>query len=454
MGPTGQLMTDELTGNSNFNKKPDVTEKDETVDGHPTDISDDDNAEQALDVTNIAVANKLLSNHHLHVLTESSSSGSVTESICTQYEHHQPAAVEEHKPVEVTEETPEDPDQTVLGFKKSQSTFFEGFLSASNMLKTLNLGQSIKPADGIRIKKADPFIFSTVHFHQADHRFQLYLHQNVFLESNEKFGTVVRGQLVQNLNNGDHSSDGSKVGDAIKGGDSIIVLSNKNLYLFLVTAEEDDDPGQWLRLMRRVDVVKEWQTVRVLPFEMGVRFCFLPGSSSGGNWNLILQDGQHTRNYVKVLQQDNKSKVDEEVCEGDRRKLLDGLKVGGDWEELLFVGPFKALTKIVNEVAQSVDCRSGLVVTSKKFSVISANWTWLLEENGQKPEVQFQLALTDMVECEVKTDTEFVLNFMDERENQHELWCLEFETKYAAQAVLEAIKGPWEKVFDAPLVQK
>lgn len=407
-------------------------------------VDQGDAAELVLDTTNVAVANKLLGNCQLQALTESSSSGSITESICTQYEPA--AAVEEHKAVAVEEEQL----PLAVGFKKSSSTFLEGFLSASNMLK--NLGQvSSKAADGIRLKRAEPFLFSTTNFQRADHRLQLYLMQNVFLEANEKFLSVLRGGLV-----------GEQAVARVE--DSLVVLSNKMLYLFLVTAgteeEQEDDPGQWLRLMRRVEV-KEWECVRVLPFAMGLRFCFSGGAA--GSWNVLLQDGQHTGNYVgSVVRGAMEKRCEEAMCEEQRRKLMEALVPMRDaeeeeeGEELLIVAPFKGLTKIVNENAQGVERgRCALVVTNKRFAVLSGNWTWLLEEREkERPEVLFQLSLTDMVECEVRTDTEFVLNFMDEQENRHELWCLEFESRYAAQKVLEAIQGPWEKVFDAPLVQK
>lgn len=415
-------------------------------------VDQGDAAEIVLDTTNVAVANKLLGNCHLQALTESSSSGSITESICTQYEPS--AAVEEHKAV-VEGDDQQQQQSLAVGFKKSSSTFLEGFLSASNMLK--NLGQvSSKAADGIRLKRAEPFLFSTTNFQRADHRLQLYLMQNVFLETNEKFLSVLRGGLV-----------GEQPTARVE--DSLVVLSNKMLYLFLVTTsspeeEQDDDPGQWLRLMRRVEV-KEWECVRVLPFAMGLRFCFSGGSAA--SWYVLLQDGEHTGNYVRtVVIGAMEKRCEEAMCEEQRRKLMEALMPmrgrerdgdgGEEGEELLIVAPFKGLTKIVNENAQGVERgRSALVVTDKRFAVLSGNWTWLLEEREkERPEVLFQLSLTDMVECEVRTDTEFVLNFMDEQENQHELWCLEFESRYAAQKVLEAIQGPWEKVFDAPLVQK
>lgn len=402
--------------------------------------------EHVLDTTNVAVANKLLGNCQLQALTESSSSGSITESVCTQYEPV--AVVEEHQGAEAGDEeldTAQDQQQPAVGFKKSSSTFLEGFLSASNMLKTL--GQTPRPADGIRLVKAEPFLFSTTHFSRADHRLQLYLHQNVFLEKGEKFVAVVRGTLV-----------GVAAGQLEE--DAIVVLSNRLLYLFVVTAaEEDDDPGQWMRLMRRVEL-KEWTGVRVLPSEMGVRFCFVSGNSE---WNVMLQDGQHTRRYVEEVVVAEAGKVcEEEMCMEVRRKLMGALGInekgkegdGEEKEEFLIVTPLKSLTKIVNENAQSVDRRSALVVTSKRFAVLAANWSWLVAESSGGPEVKFELSLTDMVECEVRSETEFVLNFMDAQEVQHELWCLEFETSCAAQKVFSAIKGPWERVFEVPLGQK
>lgn len=410
------------------------------------DVDMGDTAEEhVLDTTNIIVANKLLGNCQLQALTESSSSGSITESICTQYEPT--AVVEEHTAVLVEEgdnrvqETEED---RPVGFKKSNSMFLEGFISASNMLKTLST--ATKAADGIRLNKAEPFLFSTTNFQRADHRLQLYLHQNVFLESNEKFGSVVRGSLVN--------------AETRKCEDAVVVQSNKVLYLFLVTnEEEEDDPGQWLKLMKRVDL-KNWLAVRLLPFGVGVRFS-LNGGATSDSWELMLRDGQHSRNYVAMVKEQCGKRCDEELCEEHKRKLMGALGIeldgGGEEEEeeLLFLAPFKGLTKIVSEVAQAVEQRSALLVTSKRFVILGPNWTWLATGRpGDVPQVKSVLSLLDMVECEIKSETEFVLNFMDEQVNKHELWCLEWETKQQSQEALDAIKTPWEKAFNESFVAK
>lgn len=387
--------------------------------------------EAALEASSVSVAHKLMGSSQLQTLTESSSSGSITESVCTQYEPQQaPPPVVEHA-VEVGL----DSDQSDVGFKKSSSAFFEGFLNASNMLKNLGNTTSIKAADGIRLVKAEPFLFSTSNFQQTDHRLHLYLHQNVFLESNEKFGSVVRVRYLEDARQGEAPA--------------ILVLSTRMIYLFLVTGEEDDDPGQWLRLIHRRDL-KEWTSVQVLPSDIGLRLNF--GTGNGGNnnnWNLLMEDGQHTRNYLQAIGELERP-CTEEMCADHRRKL----KAGGGEEEPLIVAPLKGIVKTVNERAQLVDQRVALLVTSKTFAVLSANWKWLIEGVSEAPEVVFQLALEDMVECEVESETAFVLNFMDEQEKKHELWRLEFETKYAADSVLEAIKGPWEKVFGVSLVTR
>lgn len=390
-----------------------------------------DAMEPALEASSVSVAHKLMGSIQLQTLTESSSSGSITESVCTQYEQTQPVpavvvAVEEA--VEVSLES----DQNDVGFKKSSSAFFEGFLNASNMLKNLGNTTSIKAADGIRLVKVEPFLFSTVNFQQTDHRLHLYLHQNVFLESNEKFGSVVQVRFIEDARQGESRA--------------ILVLSNRMIYLFLVTGDEHDDPGQWLRLIHRRDL-KEWTGVQVLPSDIGLRLSF--SGNNNNNWNLLMEDGQHTRNYLQAIAELERP-CSEDMCPDHRRKLRDA--VGG--EDPLIVAPLRGIVKTVNERAQLVDQKVALLVTNKTFAVLLANWQWLIEGVSDVPEVLFQLALEDMVECEVESETAFVLNFMDEQEKKHELWRLEFDTKFTADSVLEAIKGPWEKVFGVSLVTR
>lgn len=433
-----------------LNKIRTTTTSTTTTTDHPElDIDIGDSAEQALEATSVGVTNKLLGNLQLQALTESSSSGSITESVCTQYEPvgGDVMTVEEHKHVEVIEQ-----EEVTVGFKKSNSTFLDGFLSASQMLKSLGSGTKLAATDGIRLAvKVEPFLFSTSNFSLADHRLQLYLHQNVFLASNEKFVGVLKGQLVR-------MAEGEQLVDV-----AIVVTSSKQLYLFVVVAEEADDPAQWLRLMKRVDL-KEWVGLKILPFDVGVRFCFNKKSVEvvGGleDWIVVLQDGQNTRNYVKVVTEEHQRRYEEDNSSDELKEAL-VMGKGEEEENLLMMTPVRSLTKIVNETAEGVEeGRSvALVVSNRQFMVLRESWMGLLvgdeiSEKRNKDMILFSLAFTDMVECEVKSDTEFVLNFMDEHENQHELWCLEFETRYAAQAVLAAIEGPWEKAFGRALVQK
>lgn len=349
-------------------------------------------------------------------LTESSSSGSITDSVCTAYE--QTVEVEEHKPVMQDIET-------VVSADKKPGNLFDG------ILKTFS-----NKMDGIKIKSVDPFNFSTTTFHQMDHRLQIYVYQNVFLESNEKFICVIRCRFFDDFMKLTRSAE-----------DSIIVMSNKKIYVFLVVGEEHDDPQQWLRLITRVDLA-ELTTVGVLPFDIGLRFSFF-SKSTIGDWNLITKDQSHTQNFLAFFRKKFKGEIEDCASQQHQEKLAKA----NENEEILHFSAFKTFRKLVNETATAVEY-GFLLVTKVKFYVLSADLKWLVDKRSDKPEIRFSLLLKDMVELEAKTDTEFVLNFLDEYEKQYEQWYIEFETKAGTEAVLNAIREPWEQIFDVPLIQK
>uniref|UniRef100_A0A1L8DN41 Putative serine/threonine-protein kinase 11-interacting protein n=1 Tax=Nyssomyia neivai TaxID=330878 RepID=A0A1L8DN41_9DIPT len=344
-------------------------------------------------------------------LTESSSSGSITDSICTAYEHSQEA--EEHKnlsPVEVISE--ED--------NRTQSSFF-GFLSS---FATTN------KVDGIVMPITDPFKFTFDDFGNVDHRIQIFLYQHIFMENSEKLLWVVRCRFCDEKVSSDWF-------------DGIVVMSTVRFYTFLITGEENDDPSKWLRRLTLVPV-EEMKSIRCLPWSIGVTFC----TRTMANVHILLRDRSRTGSFFKFLQTATNCRP--VGCSVVAENTDDILRTYQNQSIRIFA-IFDVCERRVDETRLSVSF-GGIIVTEKTFHLCTSAHRWMTERGDQAVGVTHTQLLQDMVECEPKSDTEFILNFLDERENKCEQWHIRFATPAIVQDVLGAIREPWEALFEVPLV--
>ncbi|GAB0097309.1 Serine/threonine-protein kinase 11-interacting protein [Sergentomyia squamirostris] len=344
-------------------------------------------------------------------LTESSSSGSITDSVCTAYEHSQEA--EEHKhlsPVEVISE--ED--------NRTQSSFF-GFLSS---FATTN------KVEGIIVPITDPFKFTFDDFGNVDHRIQVFLYQHIFIENSEKLLWVVRCRFCDEKISTDWY-------------DGIVVMSTVRFYTFLITGEENDDPSKWLRRLALVPV-EEMKSIKCLPWSVGVSFC----TRTMSNVHILLRDPVRTQSFFKFLQTSTNCRpVGCAVVPENRDDLLQSYQN----ESIRVFAIFDTCERRVDETKVSLTF-GGLIVTEKTFHLTTTAHRWIGERGDAAVGVIQTQLLQDMVECEPKSNTEFILNFLDERENKCEQWFLRFATPAIVQDVLTAIREPWERLFEVPLV--
>ncbi|XP_055682444.1 serine/threonine-protein kinase 11-interacting protein isoform X1 [Lutzomyia longipalpis] len=344
-------------------------------------------------------------------LTESSSSGSITDSICTAYEHSQEA--EEHKhlsPVEVISE--ED--------NRTQSSFF-GFLTSF---------ASTNKVDGIVMPITDPFKFTFDDFGNVDHRIQIFLYQHIFMENSEKLLWVVRCRFCDEKVSSDWF-------------DGIVVMSTVRFYTFLITGEENDDPSKWLRRLTLVPV-EEMKSIKCLPWSIGVTF----STRTMSNVHILLRDSRRTESFFKFLQ--NATNCRPVGCSVVPECHEDTLRTYQS-EPIRIFAIFEACERRVDETKLSVSF-GGLIVTEKTFHMTTSTHRWMTEKGDQAVGVIYTQLLQDMVECEPKSDTEINLNFLDERENKCEQWHVRFATAAILQDVLAAIREPWEALFEVPLI--
>ncbi|XP_072763614.1 serine/threonine-protein kinase 11-interacting protein isoform X2 [Anoplolepis gracilipes] len=364
-------------------------------------------------------------------LTESSSSGSLTDSICTAYEN---------KMVKLTTDT------------KSHSSEKE-IAPVTNLTSMLGgLLQSIKIGSNkiLRGEEASSFFGSDVQysytdFSSIDHRIKLHIILNIFEHENEEVVFLLKAQILM------HS-----IQEAFSG---CLVLSTSKVYVLRIDGPEGEDPQRWLQ--KEVS----WTTDRLrsfvsLPFKQGVLIELQqPGKSSEELSPItvlcIMQDFQRTSNflfYITDLQLPPSCEVEFSVPEyfsilmHDLLTSSDNYKTG-DVVRLLAIFS-SAVLKYQNVIIKLK--LSGLILTNAILMLLEDNIQWLIPGNNQAPLIAREQTMSNLIAIE-HCDNSLTLNFLDEIAGLEESWNLEFVSLSAVEAVISSIQPSWEELFSIPL---
>lgn len=93
-----------------------------------------------------------------------------------------------------------------------------------------------------------------------------------------------------------------------------------------------------------------------------------------------------------------------------------------------------------------------LIVTETDLYLTKSDFQWIYENLEQEVQVFAHQPMTNLVECEGRTNSTFTFNFMDETEDRTESWKFEFDSKMCVDSTLRIISQVWEKVFGMPLI--
>lgn len=243
-------------------------------------------------------------------LTESSSSGSVTDSVCTAYEHQtldnkttdsgmavstttMGSSSDEIKIDKIPSKIIDDAAENESIKMKETSSFpkiFSGIIQTTNILMSSNT-RTTPPKE--RQHLCDPFKFSYTDFDNVDHRLKLFLYQNIFEDSNEHLKWLVKGRIYND------SSSTSETDAKLK--PAIFVMSTTKWYILKIIGPEYDDVSKWLK-RQLLGTIDRFETVRVLPWKIGLTFSI----KYVGNVHLLLQDILRTDNLLLFFQSKSK----------------------------------------------------------------------------------------------------------------------------------------------------
>lgn len=180
-------------------------------------------------------------------LTESSSSGSVCESVVTAYEQN--------------------------GSKKDKvmETSLDGIFKSSSIL----LSKTPKPKRDVEPSTFQPIQYNFDDLTIVDHRVKLHLFQNVLEENDEKLIWLVKCLVIE-----DEANNASGLP-----GLSLVVMSTKKVYVCKVVADENEDISSWLKKSMTCSIDRI-AAIRAIPSKVG--FSLILKSST--NVHLLLQD--------------------------------------------------------------------------------------------------------------------------------------------------------------------
>lgn len=369
-------------------------------------------------------------------LTESSSSGSLTDSICTAYEN------KIMKQVNVDEKSLNSNDKEIKFTPVTNLTSMLG-----GLLQSIKIGNN-KP---LMLKEETSHLISSniqysyTDFNSIDHRIKLHIILNIFEHENEELILLLRAEIL--MQNTKETFPGC------------LVLSTFKVYVLKIVGVEGENPQRWLHkeISWTIDRLKRFSPI---PFKQGILIELEQPNKINDEPNstitflCVLQDLQRTLNFLVYVTDFLLPSICEEVeltvseyCTSSMYQLLKDCKNYQDGDTVRHLALFSsAILKYQNlEVQLKL---SSLIVTTSVLAL--CNMQWLLPGNKESPHIIKEQAMSNLIGVE-HYNSSLTLNFLDEVIGQEETWILDFVSMSAAEIVVTSIRSPWEELFSIPL---
>nr|CAD7432498.1 unnamed protein product [Timema monikensis] len=367
------------------------------------------------------------------VRPESSSSGSLTDSICTTYENH------------LINKTPsQDTAKHTLGILSDDMSIVDKPVTYSSMLEGLKQNVSAKLlSDSLRPPSpgAQDIYYSYKDFAAVDHRIKLHLYLHIFEDDQEELILLLRAQIVsQNIKTPFFGC---------------IVMSTTKVYILRVTGKEGEEPEKWLKKE------SSWpagclSVVLTLPWEQGL--CLEMKSSERTlptHYLVLLQDDQRTNNFISFLSglilPDNYKLIMHKIS-NEHLLLIQQLVLSvcnsDSHVQLLVIFSRCFLGRSVS--GNNHELGVGTLVITDSSLVLTKDVDWLFPHSSCSPHPHSAQEISNLIEVEMNG---FILTlyFMDEVSNSEECWNIVMETNEAVHSIVEALRSPWEHLFSLPL---
>lgn len=184
-------------------------------------------------------------------LTESSSSGSVCESVCTAYEQN----------------------GKKKSMKEESKSALEGIFKTSSLLLSRTISKK-EPEPVNHPSKPIQYNFDNLSI--VDHRLKLFIFQNVLEDNDEKFMWLVKCIVIED----DTSSNFMPT-------TALVVMSTKKIYLLKIVGKETENVESWLRKSMTYSV-DQIVMIRKIVYENGLSFIM----KANFNFHILLRDSK------------------------------------------------------------------------------------------------------------------------------------------------------------------
>nr|XP_050864936.1 serine/threonine-protein kinase 11-interacting protein isoform X1 [Vespula vulgaris]XP_050864937.1 serine/threonine-protein kinase 11-interacting protein isoform X1 [Vespula vulgaris]XP_050864938.1 serine/threonine-protein kinase 11-interacting protein isoform X1 [Vespula vulgaris] len=366
-------------------------------------------------------------------LTESSSSGSLTDSICTAYENRNVKKCNNNEINTEKELVPATNISTMLG------ELLQSIKIGSNkslLIKTEEESSSLNSS----------VQYSYTDFTSVDHRVKLHIILNVFEYESEELAFLLRADILM------HS-----LKEVFPG---CLVLSTSKIYILKINGPEGEDPQRWLHkeCSWAIDKLK---SIAPLPFKQGILIELEQPTKINEEYvNIsflcILQDFQRTSNFLFYLTDPPlpaNCKIEFSVpehCSTLMHSLLSRIKKDESDDDAVRILALYSSAVLKYHNITTMSQYSGLLVTASTLVILEDNMQWLLPNTKVVPVVLKEQTMSNLMGIE-HYDTMLILNFLNEIVGSEETWTLEFNSTGAVEAVINSIQSPWEELFSVPL---
>ncbi|XP_039948966.1 uncharacterized protein LOC120767218 isoform X2 [Bactrocera tryoni] len=396
-------------------------------------------------------------------LIESSSSGSVTDSVCTAYEQQQQQELlqktsssdellsksaeqailrnllaaesfSSHSPEPIITQTKSangsTNGQSTQGIKKEESNKVSSMFGA--LVQTTNsLMSSSRKSNSQADQKCEPYKFNYTDFNDVDHRLKLYFYQTKF-DENEQFKWLARGRIY---------NDNTKTLCA-----GIVVMSTCKCYLMEAFGPENEDVAKWLRLLVSV-TADRLECIQLLPWKLGLAFTL----RDWGNFQLLLQDILRTDSLLLYFANNSLPSL----CELKYQPtalLMKRINNAVNDEQLKMCALLNACTVTCGQAKRNLSTCT-LLTTDTHLCISSSKFDWLTTSDADaEVEICMKQLMSNLVEVEQIDANTFLINYLDETQDLSEIWQCTFETQENADSCLNAIAQSWEKLFGVSLL--
>ncbi|XP_058062934.1 uncharacterized protein LOC131212885 isoform X2 [Anopheles bellator] len=389
-------------------------------------------------------------------LTESSSSGSVTDSVCTAYESNQGQSVDgltaktnvrviglttcEQEPSEACTSIQQQTSSAsssanATDTTKSDNSVFAnvlgGLFQSTNMLmaktpKGKSEEESLK-------KFYEPIRYNYTDYANVDHRLKLFLYQHLFDDANESLKWLVSCIVF----------DDNHVDEWPSGFEGLFVMSTTKFYVMKKVAAENDDPTSWLK-KHIAGTVDRIGIAQPLPWKFGIKFII----SAIGAVHIVLQDIFRTDKLILFFNENPLPPY----CTLDYQPsevLINKLKKAANGDVVKMVMVINFCDVVSNDELKSVHL-STLLVTEKHLMLIP-DIRWINESSAYPVQPKFTQLVVDIVEFEDINERSCRLSYVDEQEDKEETWSLDFATPTAKESTVNTICHLWETFFGVPM---